>query len=186
MHRFSNLDPDEISRLEVIRKRKILDSPYETLFNSITRATSEIFNAPIAMISFLEQDRHWFKPHLGLDGKEHLPLEMSFCSHTINSDGVFVVHDTTVDERFKTNPLVIGEPHIKFFAGAPISLPAGEKIGSLCVMDTKLNDFNEYKKAALEGFVRVISNALTIHDVHTRAVLGNDPLEPTIKKIFSS
>ena len=186
MHRFSNLDPEEISRLEIIRKRKILDSPYESLFNTITRATSEIFNAPIALISFIEEDRHWFKPNVGLDGKEHLPLEMSFCSHTINSDGIFVVHDATVDERFKKNPLVIGEPYIKFFAGAPISLPMGEKIGSICVMDTNLNEFNEYKKAALEGFAKVISNALTIHDVHTRAVLGNAALESTLKKKLSS
>lgn len=183
MQRFSNLDPDEIARL---RKRKLIDSPYESLFDTITRATKEVFNASIVLISFIDEDRHWFKPTIGLDGKEHLPVELAFCSHTIQSDGLFIVLDAAVDERFKNNPLVTGEPHIKFFVGAPISMPLDVKIGSLCVMDTKLNQVNEYQKAALEGFAKVISNALVIHDIHTRTALGNVALEPAFSKKLSS
>lgn len=182
MHRFSNLSPEDFSHLEIIRKLKILNSPYETLFNTITRATSEVFNAPIALISFIEEDRYWFKPNIGLDEHEHLPIELAFCMHTINSEGIFVVNDASIDELFKNNPLVIGKPNIRFFVGAPISLPLGEKIGSLCVIDSKPNQLNDYKVAALEGFAKIISNALLIHDIHTKTAIGKSPLETILKR----
>jgi GAF domain-containing protein len=182
MYHYSNLSSDEISRLEILRKLKILDSPYEALFNTITRAISEICNSPIALISFVEDDRHWFKPKVGLAGAIEIPIELAFCWSTILSNGVFEVEDATLDARFKDNPLVTGKPHIRFFAGAAISLPLGEKIGSLCVMDTQPNQLSDYKRAALEGFAKVISQALIIRDAHSRTALGNGALDIAFKK----
>lgn len=169
MHRFSNHPPEEIARLQALRKLKILDSPYETMFDHITRATGEICKTPIALISFVDEDRQWFKAKVGLDGVSETPRELAFCADTILTPEILEVPDTHLDERYQDNPLVIGYPHIRFYAGAPIALPLGERIGSLCVIDTKPNKLNEYQKAALEGLAKVISHALLIRDSNLRA-----------------
>ena len=173
MHRYSNLSSDEIARLQALRKLKILDSPYETLFDCITRAASEICKTPIALISFVDEDRQWFKAKVGIDGITETPRELAFCADTILSAEVLEVLDTLEDERYKDNPLVLGYPHIRFYAGAPISLPLGERIGSLCVIDTKPGELNQYQKAALEGLAKVISQALLIRDMNARANQAN-------------
>lgn len=168
MHRYSNLPDEEQKRLEALRKLKILDSTYEYLFDTITRSISEIFKTPIALISFVDEDRQWFKSIVGIDGLTQTPRELGFCAETILSDDILEICDAIVDQRFKDNPLVIGKPYIRFYAGAPITLPLGERVGSLCVIDTKPNLLNEYQKAALTGFAKVISQALLIRDVNSR------------------
>jgi GAF domain-containing protein len=172
MHRYSDLPATEVERLLALRQHKIQESAYETLCNSITQSINEICNTPIALISLLEEDRQWFKSKVGIDGKSEIPIELAFCAHTILSNEVMEVVDATLDDRFKHNPLVIGAPHIRFFAGAPIALPLGDKIGSLCVMDTKPNQLNEYQKSALNGFAKVISQILLIRDTHLRTSLA--------------
>ena len=171
MHRYSNLPDEEQKRLEALRKLKILDSTYEYLFDTITRSISEIFKTPIALISFVDEDRQWFKSIVGIDGLTQTPRELGFCAETILSDDILEISDAIVDQRFKDNPLVIGKPYIRFYAGAPITLPLGERVGSLCVIDTKPNLLNEYQKAALTGFAKVISQALLIRDVNSRLKL---------------
>ncbi|MES2499512.1 MAG: GAF domain-containing protein [Pseudomonadota bacterium] len=173
MQNHSVLPAVEIKRLAALRRLKISDSPYESLFNTITRAISEICRTPIALISFIEEDRQWFKSNVGLNGITETPIEQAFCAHTILSEQVMEVKDATLDERFKNNPLVTGSPNIRFYAGAPITLPLGERIGSLCVIDTKANQLNECEKAALESFAKVISQTLLIRDVHSRKTLIN-------------
>ena len=173
MPNYFDLPALEITRLDILRRLKISDSPYESLFNTITRAISEICNTPIALISFIEEDRQWFKSIVGLDGITQTPIEQSFCAHTILSETTMEVQDATQDERFKNNPLVTGSPNIRFYAGAPITLPLGERIGSLCVIDTKPNQLNEDKKNALQGFAKVISQTLLIRDVHSRSLCAN-------------
>ncbi len=168
MHHYSNLPIEEQNRLQALRKLRILDSPYESLFDTITRSISQICMTPIALISFVDEDRQWFKSIIGIDGVTQTPRELGFCAATILSDEILEVNDVTVDERFKDNPLVTGNPNVRFYAGAPITLPLGERIGSLCVIDTKPNQLNEYQKAALEGFAKVISQALLIRDVNSR------------------
>ncbi len=168
MHHYSNLPEEEQKRLEALRKLKILDSPFESLFDTITRSISEVCNTPIALISFADEDRQWFKSIVGIDGVRQTPRELGLCAETILSDEILEICDATVDGRFLDNPLVIGSPYIRFYAGAPISLPLGERIGSLCVIDTKPNKLNEYQKAALAGFAKVISQALLIRDVNSR------------------
>lgn len=164
-----NLPADEVARLAALRKLKILDSPYETLFDCIARAAVEICNTPIALITFVDEDRQWFKTTIGIEGVTEAPRESGFCSQTILQDGVLEVLDATLDERFKGHSMVVGNPKIRYYAGAPIQLPMGEKIGSLCVIDTQVNALNENQKAALVSLAKVISHALLIRECNTRA-----------------
>lgn len=173
MHRYSNLPEEEQNRLRELRQLRILDSPYESLFDVVSRAIMNVCKTPIAIISFVDEDRQWFKSKVGQDGVTLIPRELQFASETILSDETLEVYDATLDERFKDNPLVIGNPHLRFYAGAPITLPLGERIGSLCVIDTIPNQLNEYQKAALEGFAKVISQALLIRDVSSRMTVLN-------------
>lgn len=164
-----NASTNEIARLAALRKLKILDSPYETLFDCIARAAAEICRTPFALITFVDEDRQWFKSCIGLEGVSETPRAQGFCSYTILSNDVLEVLDTTQDERFSSNAMVIGNPQIRYYAGAPITMPLGERIGSLCVLDTKPNALNEYQKDALEGLARVIAHALLIRDSSARA-----------------
>ena len=168
MHHHSNLPEEEQKRLEALRKLQILDSPFESLFTSIKGSIIEVCKTPIALISFVDEDRQWFKSLASVGEVTRTPGELEFCATTIFSDEILEVYDTTVDERFKDNPLVTGNPYIRFYAGAPITLPLGEKIGSLSVIDTRPNLLNEYQRAALTGFAKVISQALLIRDVNSR------------------
>ena len=182
MHLYTNQAPEEVIRLEVIRKLKILDSPYESLFNLITRSVSEVCKTPIALISFIEEDRHWFKPKIGLLGIPEIPIELTFCWHSMLTPGIFEVEDALLDARFSNNPLVTGQPNLRYFAGASITLPLGEAIGSLCVIDTEPNKLSDNQKAALEGFAKVISQALIIRDAHSKTALGDGALNLAFKK----
>lgn len=121
-------------RLETLRRYDILDTFPEVAFERITRLTANIFGAPIALISLIDEHRQWFKSHYGLDATE-TPLHVSFCKHAIARREVFVIPDATKDERFAENSLVTGEPGIRFYAGAPLRSPLGCQIGTLCIID---------------------------------------------------
>lgn len=170
MQRYSNLPSDEVSRLNALNELKILDSPFETLFDCITQNICKICFTPIALISFVDEDRQWFKSKIGIDGTVQTPKELDFCAQTILHDDIVEIKDTLEDDRFKDNPLVIGDPHIRFFAGAPILLPLGEKIGALCVIDTKPNELDAQQKLSLEGFAKVISQILVVRSFHLHKV----------------
>ena len=124
----------EQQRLEMVRHYEILDTFPEESFERLTRLAATIFATPIALISLLDHGRQWFKSNYGLDVGE-TPLDVSFCRHAIEEDGVMVITDATKDQRFADNPLVTGDPHIRFYAGAPLHLLDGPKIGTLCVID---------------------------------------------------
>lgn len=112
----SDLSPDqtrEMARLAVLRGYGILDTPNEPEFDRLVRRVAHMFNMPIALISFLDETRSWFKARYGLDSSE-TPSAISFCTHAIKGAEVFIVPDATLDERFACNPLVTGHPHIRF------------------------------------------------------------------------
>ena len=121
-------------RLEMVRHYEIPDTFPEESFERLTRLAATIFATPIALISLLDHGRQWFKSNYGLDVGE-TPLDVSFCRHAIEEDGVMVITDATKDQRFADNHLVTGDPHIRFYAGAPLHLLDGPKIGTLCVID---------------------------------------------------
>ncbi len=128
------LPPDESARLSTLHALAILDTPPEARFDRITRFATRLFDVPIALITLVDAERQWFKSCQGLAVSE-TPRGISFCGHTILGDHAVVVPDARLDERFADNPLVTGAPHIRFYAGFPISAPNGSRIGTLCIAD---------------------------------------------------
>jgi PAS domain S-box-containing protein len=126
---------DEKARRAALRRYAVLDTPPEAPFDRIARLAARWFDAPIALITFVDEGRQWVKASVGF-GRDETDLDRSFCVYTIRDEGVMVVEDATQDERFADNPLVTGNPGVRFYAGAPLITPDGYRIGSVCVMDT--------------------------------------------------
>ncbi len=127
---------DELDRLAALDRYGILNTPREPQFDDIVRLASDIFEAPIAVVNLIASGRQWFKAEVGI-GADELPLDVSICAHAILQPGIFVVPDTTKDARFAGNPLVTGDPGLRFYAGALLETPEGLPLGTVCVLDTK-------------------------------------------------
>ena len=126
----------EADRLAALDRYAILDTPREAGFDDIVRLAADVFEAPISVVNLIAESRQWFKAEVGI-GADELPLDVSICAHAILQPNVFVVPDTTQDARFDCNPLVTGEPGLRFYAGALIETPEGLPLGTVCVLDTK-------------------------------------------------
>ncbi len=161
--------PEETRRLAALHALKILDSDPEERFDRITRLAQRLFGTQIATVTLVDEDRQWFKSAVGTDNTED-PREDSFCAHAILGENVtMVVPDASVDPRFVDNPLVLGEPNIRFYAGQPVIAPGGEPVGTLCVIDDKprlAEDFDHEALAELAGMVEaeIASLSLAIGD----------------------
>ena len=127
---------DEPDRLQALRQLLILDTPPEERFDRLTAFAAQEFDVPTALLSLIDDDRQWFKSRVGMNQCE-TSRGISFCGHAILQDDIMVVPDVNQDERFIGNPLVTGEPHIQFYAGAPLKLPGGQNVGTLCLIDNK-------------------------------------------------
>ncbi|MBO9854589.1 putative bifunctional diguanylate cyclase/phosphodiesterase [Xanthomonas phaseoli] len=126
---------DESTRLEVLRGLCLLDSPPDPVFDTVAAMAARSLDAEIAVVSLVDEYRQWFKARIGLEARE-TPRSQAFCAHAIRSDEVMVVPDAQLDPRFCDNPLVLGPPFIRFYAGAPLKLRDGHRIGTLCVIGT--------------------------------------------------
>jgi len=127
---------NEQDRLETLRSIDILDTDPEERFDRLTRMAKRMFGVSIALVSLVDENRQWFKSKAGLDACE-TGRDISFCGHAILGNDIFVIEDALEDERFTDNPLVTGDPKIRFYAGAPLRYLDGNKIGTLCIIDQK-------------------------------------------------
>lgn len=128
--------PDEAERLAALYELLLLDTPPEKRFDTIVEFAASEFDVPVCLISLIDRDRQWFKARFGMAACS-TPRDISFCGHAILQPDIMVVPDAHDDERFADNPLVTHDPHIRFYAGAPLRLPSGHTIGTLCLIDTK-------------------------------------------------
>lgn len=168
MGKYAHLPEEEAKRLKVLHQLLILDSPCELLFDTITRAVSKVCKTKMALLTFIDEDRQWFKSTVGVEGITETSRDGGLCSATILSDVILEIPDTLLDPRFNTNPYITGQPNIRFYAGAPIVMPLGERIGSLCVFDSAPNKLSECQRDALEGFAKVVSQALLMRDINAK------------------
>lgn len=143
---------NEPSRLAALRQLLLLDTPPEQRFDKLVQFAASEFEVPIVLFSLVEHDRQWFKAKVGIQACS-TGRDVSFCAHAILQPDLLIIPDATVDERFADNPLVTGAPHIRFYAGAPLILPSGEAIGTLCLIDTKPRHLDEIDRLML-GTVR--------------------------------
>lgn len=150
---------NEKSRLKNLHSLSILDTPAEERFDRLTRLAKTIFNVPIALVSLIDANRQWFKSCFGLDVRE-TPRDISFCGHAILGNDCFVIPDATLDERFADNPLVTGEPNIRFYAGCPLQYLDGSQLGTLCIIDTKPRNLNEEELIALNDLAELAEHEL--------------------------
>ncbi len=150
-----NIPLDEELRIAELYKYELLDTVYEKEFDEIVQLASKICNVPITLITLIDRNRQWFKAKVGLDVAE-TSRSVSFCGHAILHEGIFEIQDAIKDERFSDNPLVIGYPNIRFYAGMPIVSPAGYKLGTLCVIDTKARHLSKEESFALSVLSKMI------------------------------
>ncbi len=148
------LPPHEDRRLAALDALQVLDTGAETAFDDVVLLASQICGTPIALVSLVDADRQWFKARVGLDAPE-TPRSDAFCAHAISAPGtVMQVRDAVLDPRFVGNPLVQGEPRIRFYAGAPIVTPAGDALGTVCVIDREPRELSAGQLAALQALAR--------------------------------
>lgn len=136
---------NEAERLASLQNMLLLDTPDEEAFDRITRIAFHLFEVPIALVSLIDVNRQWFKSCIGLPVRE-TGRDISFCGHAILGDELFIISDATQDARFADNPLVSGEPHIRFYAGKPLRNAEGFNIGTLCIIDSQPRQLTETQK----------------------------------------
>lgn len=155
------LPDNEAARLQALNKYAILDTLAESAFDDLTRLAAYICGVPIALVSLIDGDRQWFKSKVGLEISQ-TPRDIAFCAHAILKSEPLIVCDTLQDERFANNPLVIGEPHVRFYAGAPLIDADGCALGTLCILDKVPRDFSFEQQEALAILSRQVMTQLNL------------------------
>jgi|GEM_PF-5818362 len=150
----------ELARLEALREIGILDTPPEKEYDNLTQLASELFDVPIVLVSLIDVNRQWFKSNVGLDGVEETPRDVAFCHYAIQQNQVMVVEDALEDPRFSENPLVTGEPNIRFYAGAPLLTRHGFALGTLCLIDRVPRKLTEKDVKLLSGLANAVRDLL--------------------------
>jgi signal transduction histidine kinase len=156
----ADLPANESDRLTTLRALEVLDSGPEEEFDALIKVASLVCGVPVSLISLIDTERQWFKANIGLPGVTETPRDIAFCAHAILDDGLFEVPDASLDARFADNPLVLSQPDIRFYAGAPIVMADGSRIGTLCVIDRKPRELDDTKREILKNLAIAAAHAL--------------------------
>ena len=157
-------DPQEFARLARLRMLAVMDTVSEPLFDSLARMASTLCGTPIALITLLDDQRQWFKANIGLEPLRQTDRAMAFCAHAIQSSALMEVCDAQEDARFSQNELVTGEPGIRFYAGVPLVMPEGERLGTLCVIDREARSLTVAQRDALVQLADMVVQALLLRE----------------------
>jgi len=144
----------DAARVAALNRYAILDSEPEQSFDDLVILAAHICKMPMAMLSLVDDHRQWFKSRFGVQVRE-TPREISICTHAIQQSDLFIVPDTLQDPRFRENPLVTGEPHVRFYAGTPLVNEDGFALGTLCVLDREPRELEVDQKEALNALGRL-------------------------------
>ncbi|HTA39074.1 MAG TPA: ATP-binding protein [Candidatus Acidoferrales bacterium] len=178
---------NEAERLRALAGYQLLDTPEEELYDAFARLAADACETSSAMVTLVDESRQWFKAHLGIETRE-TPREIAFCSHVVAEDRMLVVTDAGQDRRFNANPLVTGEPYIRFYAGAPLHTPEGYAIGTLCVVDREPRDLTDGQRGTLQALAAALMTALearrSVLRVFDAAHIDLFTLEPRDRTIF--
>lgn len=159
------LPRDELERIEELAACQLLDTESEVAFDDIAELASVLCDMPMALVSLVDQDRQWFKARVGVDLKQ-TPRRQSFCAHAILSPSdIFVVPDAREDVRFHDNPLVIGKPDVRFYAGVPLKGPSGHALGTLCVLDSRPRTLTQMQQRQLKQLAGQLEVQLQLREM---------------------
>ena len=158
---------EEDDRIAELYRYQILDTVEEERFDRVTRLVADIFGVPMAAISLVDVDRQWFKSRIGL-GTSETPRSVAFCDKTIKGQDPLVVCDATADPDFASNPLVTDDPNIRFYAGAPLITPSGQKLGALCAIDRRARSASPEQLSALQSLAAVVVDELELRVAHAK------------------
>jgi len=164
---------DDVARLKALRGYELLDTPAEETLDLLGRLASELFSTPIALVSLVDEHRQWFKVKVGLDLPE-TPRSVAFCDHAIRQAGPMMVTDASADPRFANNPLVTGDPKIRFYCGVPLRSPEGHGLGTLCIIDRVPRTLQPAEVESLQGLAKVVE---TVIELRRRVRLVEQALE---------
>jgi diguanylate cyclase (GGDEF)-like protein len=168
----ANLPHNEAQRLAALKRYDVLDTEEEQEYDDMTTLAAAICDAPISVISLIDDRRQWFKSRHGLDATE-TPRDQAFCAHAIlRPDEIMEVGDSASDRRFAQNPLVTGGPMIRFYAGAPLLTPEGAAIGTICVIDQKPRELTGVQRKGLAALSRRVMAQMEL-----RRLLGQMELQ---------
>ena len=163
---------DEEARLKTLRSLNVLDTPSEERFDRLTRLAKRMFDVPIALVSLVDENRQWFKSCIGLNASE-TSRDISFCGHAILGNEIFIIPDAIKDKRFSDNPLVLNDPHIRFYAGCPLRYLDGSMLGTLCIIDTEPRVLNKEDLDALKDLAELAEHELMAVQLATLDELTN-------------
>jgi hypothetical protein len=159
--------PNELGRLSALREYYILDTAAEQAFEEITALAAFVCDAPIAMISLVDEARQWFKSRIGFS-EQQTPRDMAFCAYTIMRSEPLIVDDACADARFEKSKLVTEEPRIRFYAGFPLISHAGFGLGALCAVDRKPRHISPQQQVAMQGLSRQVMALLEMRRLSAR------------------
>lgn len=169
---------NEEERLKALQSYGLLDTAPESVYDDITHIASLICGAPITMVTLIDRNRQWFKSRIGQEDPE-TSRDVAFCAHAILEEDLFVVEDAARDERFHDNPLVTGDPHIRFYAGAPLQTRDGFSLGTLCVIDRVPRALTDVQSDCLRRLARQV----VVHFEQRRKIAEQERFKAQLEEV---